>query len=145
MNLLSAASGWVPLWWVIPVFVCQIYIHMWCSQQQQRCSQQQQQTLVQTSHPLTWLVRCADMDTARHTAPCGICICLSSDACQYACQLADACMPVCAPALACVLCPSALSTERLLHGSVPLLCVLQHGLVCYIDFFCSLCAPCCQG
>jgi hypothetical protein len=27
------------------------------------------------------------------------------------------------------------STVRLLHGSVPLLCVLQHGLFCYIDFF----------
>jgi hypothetical protein len=30
------------------------------------------------------------------------------------------------------------STARLLHGSVPLLCVLQHGLVCYIVFFGSL-------
>jgi hypothetical protein len=38
---------------------------------------------------------------------------------------------------------------RLLHGSVPLLCVLQHGLVYYVHFFGSLnelvCAPCCQG
>jgi hypothetical protein len=57
-------------------------------------------------HPLTWLVRCADMAAARHTAPCGICVCLLSDTWMYACMLVDACMLVCAPALASVVCPS---------------------------------------
>jgi hypothetical protein len=47
--------------------------------QQQRCSQQQLQTCADIPS-LTWLVRCADMNAARHTAPSGICICLSSDA-----------------------------------------------------------------
>jgi hypothetical protein len=45
-------------------------------------------------------------------------------------------MLVCAPALACMCAVSISSTVRLLHGSVPLLCVrLQHGLVYYIHFF----------
>jgi hypothetical protein len=46
-----------------------IYVYANSSSQQQ----QSQLLLVQTSHPLAWLkVRCADMDAARHTAPCGI-------------------------------------------------------------------------
>jgi hypothetical protein len=47
-------------------------------------------------------------------------------------------MLVCAPALACVLCPSAVRRVYMLHSSVPLLCVLQHCLVCYIVFFPSM-------
>jgi hypothetical protein len=56
--------------------------------------------------------------------------------------LMRACLFVPLPWLVC-------GTARLLHGSVPLLCVLQHGLVYYVHFFGSLdelvCSPCCQG
>jgi hypothetical protein len=87
-------------------------------------------------HPLTWLVRCADMAAARHTVPCGICVCLLSDTCMYACVLGDACMHACLCPCPCLCGVSISSMARSsFRGSIPVLCVLQHCLVCYMFFF----------
>jgi hypothetical protein len=54
---------------------------------------------------------------------------------MHAGLLIHACMLVCMCPCPCLCVVSISSTARLLHGSVPLLCVLQHGMFCYIDFF----------
>jgi hypothetical protein len=63
--------------------------------------------------------------------------------------LLRACLFVPLPLLVCCAHQQYVRRVYLLHGSVPLLCVLQHGLVYCIHFLGSLhelvCAPCCQG